>query len=121
MQTALDEASRREAPVLALISWPARSFGSHHTEDDLRVELDRHLQDAGRKDSDVQVCAASTPANLTHLLAQTTDIDQLVIVGKNNPELISELVGPQARAQLRRTNCSVMIFRGDQEAVLAAS
>jgi nucleotide-binding universal stress UspA family protein len=121
LQTALDEASRREAPVLALISWPARTFGSHHTEDDLRAELDRHLRGADRDETHVQVCAASTPANLVHLLARTPDIDQVVILGKSNPELMNELVGPQGRSQLRKTNCSVMTFRNEQDTALAAS
>jgi nucleotide-binding universal stress UspA family protein len=54
---------------------------------------------------------------LTYLLAETVDIDQLVIVGRNNPELITELIGPQARSMLSHTDCSVMVFRDDPNAV----
>jgi nucleotide-binding universal stress UspA family protein len=121
MQTALDEAIRRDASLLALICWPPRTFGSHHTEDDLREELDRYLADCGRQDPDVRVCAASLPADLADSLASAADLDQLVLVGKNNPELITELIGPQARSQLRKTNCSVMVVREVFDTALVAS
>lgn len=120
LRAALDEALHRDASVLALISWPARDYGSVHSGDDLRAEVDRYLEGVDC-DPQVGICAASVPENLTELLAQTADLDQLVIVGKNNPDLITELVGPQARSRLRKTNCSVMIFREEQELALAAS
>ncbi len=121
MRTALDEALRRDASVLALIAWPARNYGSVHSDDDLRAELDRYLLDSGCNEPDVGICVAPVPENLTDLLAQTADLDQLVIVGKSNPNIIAELVGPQARSKLRKTNCSVMILRDELDTVLAAS
>ncbi|CAN5791503.1 hypothetical protein BH09ACT7_BH09ACT7_38940 [soil metagenome] len=121
MRTALDEAMRRDASVLALMSWPESDYGAIHTDDELRAELDRYLEDSDRSAPDVGICAASVPENLTDLLAQTADLDQLVIVGRSNPELIAELFGPQARSRLRKTNCSVMLFREEQHSALAAS
>jgi hypothetical protein len=45
------------------------------------------------------------------VLEQSADIDQLVIVGPTNPELVAEVVGPKARVILRDTNCSLLILR----------
>jgi hypothetical protein len=51
------------------------------------------------------------PDQLSNLPEQSADIDQLVIVGPNNPELVAEVVGPKARMILRDTNCTLMILR----------
>lgn len=119
-RVALDEAERRDAPLLALTSWPSRLYGYHLTGDDLRAELDRRLA-SDRDEAGVRVHAASIPEHLAALLARTPDLDQLVVIGKSNPDLIAELVGPEGRSLLRKTNCSVMIIRGDQCEALAAS
>ncbi|MDX1890779.1 universal stress protein [Mycolicibacterium sp. 050158] len=113
LQTALDEAVRRNAPVLALPSWPAAVPQSRGTDDDrrLREKLDRYLRDTEDDQADVRVCALPLPPDLTELLVQTADLDQLVVVGKDRPDLITELVGPQARSALHDTNCSVLVFR----------
>ena len=69
---------------------------------DLRAKLHRYLDEAQDDDADVKVCA----------LPMRAAIDQLVIVGANNPELVAEVVGPKARTILRDTNCSLLILRG---------
>jgi hypothetical protein len=51
------------------------------------------------------------PDNMSNLLEQSATIDQLVIVGPNNPELAAEVVGRKARMILRDTNCSLLILR----------
>lgn len=126
LQTALDEARRRDAPVLLLTSpWPTRSTEVRCTNDDgeIRAELDQSLRDDGGDDGDgddddghgddgdVRVGALPPRSAMATLLAQTADLEQLVIVGKDDPALIAGLVGPEARSSLRRTNCSVMVFR----------
>jgi len=114
LQAALDEAEWRGAPLLALTSLPSRSGGLRTTDDDLRAKLDRYLQDTDGDGADVRVYALPTPANMADLLAETAGIDQLVVVGMNNPSLVAELVGPQGRSLLRKTNCSVLVFRERQ-------
>ncbi|MET0474524.1 MAG: universal stress protein [Mycobacterium sp.] len=113
LQTALDEGRRRDAPVLALTSWPARVPQDRGTDEDreLREKLDRYLQDTDDDEADVRVCVLPLPPNVTDTLAKTADLDQLVIVGQDNPDLIAALVGAEARDLLKRTNCSVMVFR----------
>ena len=104
LQTAVDEALLRKAPLLALTPWgPERSRPVKTTVTrDLRAKLHRYLDEAQDDDADVTVCA----------LPMRAAIDQLVIVGANNPELVAEVVGPKARTILRDTNCSLLILRG---------
>lgn len=120
-RAALTEARRRDAAALALTSWPSQSYGHHHCGDGLRAQLDHDLQACRDDDAHTRVWATSIPAHLAGALAQTADLDQLIVVGKSNPELIAELVGPQGRSLLRKTNCSVMVVRDDQCEALAAS
>jgi nucleotide-binding universal stress UspA family protein len=113
LQTALDEALLRKAPLLALTPW---GTGAGDADDgdgdtDLRAKLRRYLNEAADDNADVQVCALPMPDNMSNLLEQSADIDQLVIVGPNNPELVAEVVGPRARVILRDTNCSLLILR----------
>jgi nucleotide-binding universal stress UspA family protein len=113
LQTAVNEARCRDAPVLALTSWPSRLSQWRGTDGDreLRQKLDRYLQDSEDDDADVRICALPIPSDVSDLLAKTADVDQLVIVGQDNPDLIAALVGSEARTLLRKTNCSVMVYR----------
>ncbi|CAN5665019.1 universal stress protein [soil metagenome] len=111
LRTAMDEARRRHSPLLVLTSWPTHALVPGAGGTDFRAEIDRLLDESDQNATDVHVSAERLSPNLTQLLAQTVDIDQLVIVGRNNPELITELIGPQARSLLSHTNCSVMVFR----------
>ena len=112
LQTALDEALLRKAPILALTPWGTADAG----DDDggLRAKLRRYLDDAQDDNADVQVCALPMPDTMANLLEQSATIDQLVIVGPTNPELAAEVVGPKARTILRDTNCSLLILRDHQ-------
>jgi nucleotide-binding universal stress UspA family protein len=114
LQTALDEAVLRNAPVLALTPWGTTDAGDDHGDAGLRAKLRRYLDDAQDDDADVQVCALPKPDTMSNLLEQSATIDQLVIVGPNNPELAAEVVGPKARTILRDTNCSLLILRDHQ-------
>lgn len=114
LQTAMDEALLRKAPLLALTSWESEP-GEASEDDgdtDLRAKLHRYLDEAEDDDADVKVCALPMPDVFSNVLEQSATIDQLVIVGANNPELVAEIVGPKARTILRDTNCSLMILRG---------
>jgi nucleotide-binding universal stress UspA family protein len=112
LDTALAEGRRRGATVLALTPWPARKTGGVQRVYDplgLRGRVDHCVEDNGTQG--VRVRALSLPSDLTELLAQTPVLDQLVIAGMSDPDLTTELVGPRARKLLRKTNCSVMVFR----------
>jgi nucleotide-binding universal stress UspA family protein len=114
LQTAMDEALLRKAPLLALTSWESEP-GEASEDDgdtDLRAKLHRYLDEAEDDDADVKVCALPMPDVFSNVLEQSATIDQLVIVGANNPELVAEIVGPKARTILRDTNCSLLILRG---------
>lgn len=112
LQTAMDEALLRNAPVLALTPWGTGPDDA--SEDDggtaLRAKLRRYLNEAQDDNADVQMCALPSPDNMSNLLEQSADIDQLVVVGANNPELVAEVVGRKARVTLRDTNCSLLIL-----------
>jgi len=113
LETALDEALLREAPVLALVRRPttARSNGESKDDDNLRAKLRRYLEDEQDDNAEVQVCTLPMSDHISNLIAQSADIDQLIIVGSNHPDLVADVIGPQARAVLRHTNCSILIVR----------
>ena len=48
--------------------------------------------------------------HIANVLAQSADIDQLVIIGPDDPDLVAEAVGPHGRNILRGTNCSVLVL-----------
>ena len=64
--------------------------------------------------------ALPLPLNLTDLLAQTADLDQLVIVGKDNPDLITGLIGPGHNSLLREDDGPVRIAYHAWDARLTA-
>jgi nucleotide-binding universal stress UspA family protein len=123
LRAALEEGRLRDAPILALTAWPLQDSGVPGTDDnrDLRAELDRYLRRTADDPADVRVCSVPLPTNVTELLAHTGELDQLVIVGKDDAGLITDLVGPDARKLLKKTNCSVMVFRERRDVSLAAS
>ena len=113
LQTALDEALLRKAPVLALTPWgtEADEAGGDDSDAGLRARLRRYLDEAQDDNADVQVCALPKPDTMSNLLEQSATIDQLVIVAPTNPKLVAEVVGRKARTILRDTNCSLLILR----------
>jgi nucleotide-binding universal stress UspA family protein len=116
LQTALDEALLRDAPVLALTPWETGPGDVSEDAGDawLHGRLSRYLDEAQDDNADVQVYALPKPDSMSNLLEQSATIDQLVIVGPNNPELVAEVVGRKARMMLRDTNCSLLILRDHQ-------
>jgi nucleotide-binding universal stress UspA family protein len=108
LHTAMDEAQLRHASILALTPWGRRS---EPDGSDVRAKLDRYLADADDDDADFQICALPRPDNMLNLLAQSADVDQLVVASADDSRLLAELVGPPIRAVLKGTNCSVIFLR----------
>ena len=92
LQTALDEATLRHAPVLALTSWSTTGRQKHRAATGLRKTLDRYLD--GADDADIQVCAIPMPDHILNILKQSASIDQLVVVGATNTAVTRELMTP---------------------------
>jgi nucleotide-binding universal stress UspA family protein len=115
LQTAIDEALLRDAPVLALTSWSptARDNDGTAGKGGLQATLARYLTDAEEDDADIQVCALPMPDSILNLFEQSHTIDQLVIVGSSRHELVDELLGSPVRKVLRKSNCS-LLFTGSR-------
>lgn len=113
LQTAIDQARLRDVPVLALTPWPVGTQNSWATqdEDDLRTTLDRHLDASKRGEADVEVCMQPMPGKLCKMLARSADIEQLVVVGRSEADITTQLIGPKGRSTLRKTSCSVLVVR----------
>lgn len=109
LQTALDEATLREAPILALTSWSTTRRHRHKSASGLRGTLDRYLKDSG--DAEVKICVIPAPTHMFNFLKQSASIDQLVVVGASNSNVMRELMTTRTAKILRKSNCSMMVVR----------
>lgn len=119
LQTALDEAALREAPVLALTTWSTtgpHESGSHAAQS-IRAKMDRYLKDSEDDSADVRICALPLPDNVTTVLEHSASIEELFVIGSNRHDLVDELTGRQARKALRGTNCSILVVHSAGEDV----
>jgi nucleotide-binding universal stress UspA family protein len=124
LQTALDEAAMREAPVLALTTWstallpetPSKVKGSS-----LRAKMNRYVTDTLDDTADIRVCALPMPHDVTAVLEQSAGIDQLFVVGASRKDVIAQLTDEKASEALRGTNCSIMVVRADTDPVTASA
>ncbi len=110
LDTAFAEAILRRAPVLALTPWSTSGESKVEHHESIRAKLERYLLDA---DSDVDIQMSTLPMSdhITNLIEQSADIDQLVIVGPDNPEFLADVISPKLRKKLRHTDCSILILR----------
>ncbi len=113
LQTALDEATLRDSPVLALTSWSTAHRHPPERAANIRETLERYLAEAD--DADVKICVLPAPDHMFNFLKQSASIDQLVVVGANNTDVIRELTTPRAAKILRKSNCSMMFVRRGTE------
>ena len=110
METAFDEALLREASILALTRSPTTASPKAKDHESIRAKLDRYRAEA-RDDVDIQISTLPISDHISNLLEQSADIDQLVIVGADNPDLVAEVVAPETRKMLRHTDCSILVLR----------
>lgn len=108
LEAALDEASLRHAPVLALI----RSHRGADNHENVEATLKNYLAETQDDNADIQMCTLPVSDHISTVLAQSAAIDQLVVVDSSDPTFVAEVVGPEARKLLRHTNCSVLVLRG---------
>lgn len=124
LQTALDEAALREAPVLALTSWStssSRVAADDTKAEDVRAKMHRYLRDTQDDTADIRVCALPMPNDVTTILQQSAGIDQLLVIGAGRADVIERLQEEGAREALRKTNCSILIVRTASEGTSPAA
>ena len=87
LQTAMNEAMLRDTPILALTRWSTagRPEGEPNSHHDVRAKLVKYLQEAGEDAADVEICTLPMSERVANVLAQSADIDQLVIIGPDDP------------------------------------
>ena len=110
LETAFDEAILRKAPMLALTPWSTTDKPQSEHHESVRAKLDRYLAEAD-DDVDVQISTLPISDHISNLLEQSANIDQLVIVGPDNPDFVAEVIAPKMRKRLRHTDCSILILR----------
>jgi nucleotide-binding universal stress UspA family protein len=114
VQTAVEEALLRDAPVLALTPGSTTTRDNDRTapKRGLKATLARYLTDAKEGNADIKVCALPMPDSILNLFEQSHTIDQLVVVGSSRHELVDELLGSPVRKVLRKSSCS-LLFTGN--------
>jgi nucleotide-binding universal stress UspA family protein len=103
---AMDEARVRQAPVLALCVGRRALFGKS------RERFYRRLDGWLRRYPDVQVEAATTRLSVTRYLQERIGAVQLVVIGSEDADRVTQLVGPHGLLIFRHADCSVLIVRG---------
>ncbi len=110
LQTAFEEAVLREAPILALTPWSTAESPKSKDRETIRAKLDRYLEQAHDDDVEVHISTLPISDHISDLVKQSADIDQLIIVGPDNPDFVAEVVAPKMRKLLRHTDCSILIL-----------
>lgn len=117
LHAAMEQAQLRRAPVLVLTPW--HSEAADRTvpvgQQELRAHLDGYIRDAESENAEFAMSTLPRPKDLSNLLAQSAGIDQLLVVGPENPELVAQVVSPKVRTILHKTNCSVLVLRNRVE------
>ncbi|CAN5885598.1 universal stress protein [soil metagenome] len=109
MQTAITEATLREAPLLALTSWSTTGCGPDVADSDLKTTLARYLAESSDDDADIKACALQMPHDLLRLLDDSAHTLMMVVVPAANRLVVQELVSPSAAKTLRKAGCSVLV------------
>ena len=106
VRCAMEEARVRRAPVLALCVGRRALFGKS------RERFYRRLDGWLRRYPDVQVEVATTRLSVTRYLQERIGAVQLVVIGSEDANWVTQLVGPHGLPIFRHADCSVLIVRG---------
>jgi nucleotide-binding universal stress UspA family protein len=109
LHQAMKEARLRAAPLLALTSGSGAGAETGHA---IGRRLERHLAQRSDDAPEVSVCSLPIGAGVLDYLAHNVGLAQLVVVGADDPSVVSALTDLNADAVLHHTNCSVMSVRG---------
>ena len=115
LRLALEEARLRGAPLRVLTTWQSR-FTDIHDGNAVadgnrlaRAQLDRRLAQWKKRYPDLDVRAVAVPGNTLNFLTKNAGSIQLLIVGHEQAQGITALVGPPGYAALHNAECSVLI------------
>ncbi|MDT5338668.1 MAG: hypothetical protein QOD90_4173 [Mycobacterium sp.] len=111
LHQAVEEARLRRAPLLALTTG-LEDDEAVDSASAVRTRLDRHLAEVSADATDVSVCSLQIGDGVLEYLANNVGLAQLVVIGADNPRVVTELTGPHADSVLHHTACSVMCVRG---------
>jgi len=115
LQSGVEEARLRAAPLRVLGSWQSRYTDVHesHAVVDgnqmVRAQLDRRLSHWQHlyPDLDVQPVAIHG-STLTYLSKHAAEI-QLMVIGAANTTGVDELLGPRGLTALQDTDCTILV------------
>jgi nucleotide-binding universal stress UspA family protein len=112
LHRAIEEARLRRAPLLALTSGLDRDGVDTGTAHAVHMHLDDHRAQLSAHSAEVSVCSLPVSLGVLDYLAKNADLAQLLVVGADDPRVVTELTGTNPNAVLHHTNCSVMSVRG---------
>ncbi|MBB3602991.1 nucleotide-binding universal stress UspA family protein [Mycolicibacterium sp. BK556] len=116
LQSGVQEARLRGAPLRVLSSWQSRYTDVHdtHAVSDgnrmVRAQLDRRLSHWKHQYPDLDARPVAIHGSVLNYLAKHGEEIQLVVVGARNAVGIEELLGPTGSAALHNTDCSVLVI-----------
>ena len=99
------------ASILALTPSPTNASPKSKDHEGVRAKLDRYRAEAQDDDVDIQISTLPISDHISNLLEQSADIDQPIIIGADNPDLVAEVIAPETRKMLRHTDCSILVLR----------
>ena len=115
LRLALEEARLRGAPLRVLTTWQSR-FTDIHDGNAVadgnrlaRAQLDRRLAQWKKRYPDLDVSAVAVHDSTLKFLTKNAGSIQLLIVGHEQAQGITALVGPPGYAALHNAECSVLI------------
>ena len=115
LRLALEEARLRGAPLRVLTTWQSR-FTDIHDGNAVadgnrlaRAQLDRRLAQWKKRYPDLDVRAVAVHCSTLKFLTKKAGSIQLLIVGHEQAQGITALVGPPGYAALHNAECSVLI------------
>ena len=115
LRRAFEEARLRGVPLRVLTAWQLRFTDIHDggaLADGTRLaeaQLDRRLAKWKKRYAEVDVHAVAVHGSTLNFLTENARSIQLLVVGRERPHGINELVGPPGYAALHNAACSVLI------------
>lgn len=116
LQSAVEQARLRHAPLRVLGAWQSRTTDAHDAHaiaDGNRLvctQLDRRLAEWKQRYPDLDARPVAVHGSMLHYLERSAAEIQLIVVGAQNATGVGELLGPSGLTALRDTDCSVLVI-----------